>query len=41
MYPLEENTVIKFDFHNVSGTSKSIWYNIKFLREVDEDAVSE
>lgn len=41
VYPLEENTTIKFDFHNVSGQPKSVWYNIKFLREEGEDAMSE
>ena len=38
VYPLEENTVLKFDFYNVSGNPKSVWYNIKFLREGDSDA---
>lgn len=37
VYPLEANTVIKFDFYNVSGTPKSVWYNIKFLREEQEE----
>ncbi len=41
VYPLEENTPIKFDFYNVSGQPKSVWYNIKFLREEGDDAVSE
>lgn len=41
VYPLEENTTIKFDFHNVSGTAKSIWYNVKFLREEGENELSE
>jgi len=43
VYPLDENTPIKFAFHNVSGKSKSVWYNIKFLRgeEEEEDELSE
>ena len=37
VYPLEENTVLKFDFYNVSGNPKSVWYNVKFLRGDDGD----
>ena len=32
VYPVLENTTLKFDFYNVSGTPKTVWYNIKFLR---------
>ncbi|MGM7682860.1 hypothetical protein ACSVDA_11970 [Cytobacillus sp. Hm23] len=32
VYPLEPNMEIKFDFHNISGVEKEVWYNIKFLR---------
>lgn len=37
VYPVEENTTLKFNFYNVSGEPKSVWYNIKFLREEDGD----
>lgn len=32
VYPLEANSVIKFDFYNMSGVEKKVWYNVKFLR---------
>lgn len=32
VYPLKPNTTIKFDFHNMSGVEKNVWYNVKFLR---------
>lgn len=32
VYPVPANTEIKFDFYNVSGTAKQVWYNVKFLR---------
>lgn len=32
VYPLPPNAEVKFDFYNVSGTAKTVWYNIKFLR---------
>ena len=41
VYPLKENTVIKFEFHNVSGEVKFIWYNIKFLREGEGNGLPE
>lgn len=37
VYPMEEDTEVKFEFFNVSGEPKSVWYNIKFLREEDEE----
>lgn len=41
VYPVKENTQIKFDFYNVSGEEKSVWYNVKFLREEDKGELSE
>lgn len=32
VYPLKPNSVIKFDFYNMSGVEKNVWYNVKFLR---------
>lgn len=32
VYPLPANTTIKFDFYNISGSAKQVWYNVKFLR---------
>lgn len=32
VYPVPANTELKFDFYNVSGEAKTVWYNIKFLR---------
>lgn len=32
VYPLPANAAIKFDFYNVSGQTKQVWYNVKFLR---------
>lgn len=32
VYPLDPNTNIQFDFYNVSGQAKQVWYNVKFLR---------
>ncbi|WP_145052837.1 hypothetical protein [Paenibacillus xylanexedens] len=33
VYPLPENAEIKFEYHNLSGTKKQVWYNVKFLRQ--------
>lgn len=33
VYPLPEDAEIKFDFYNVSGEAKQVWYNVKFLRQ--------
>lgn len=32
VYPVPANTELKFEFSNVSGTAKTVWYNVKFLR---------
>lgn len=32
VYPLPADAEVKFEFHNVSGQAKSVWYNVKFLR---------
>ena len=32
VYPVPKNSEIKFDFFNVTGTAKQVWYNVKFLR---------
>lgn len=32
VYPVPANSEIKFDFYNVSGSAKQVWYNVKFLR---------
>lgn len=37
VYPLEEDTEIKFEFYNESGEPKTVWYNIKFLKGVEEE----
>lgn len=39
VYPVFANTVLKFDFYNISGTPKAVWYNIKFLRKADQMGV--
>lgn len=36
VYPLDGGTQLKFVFTNNSGNPKSVWYNIKFLREEGE-----
>lgn len=33
VYFVPAHTPIRFDFYNVSGTAKQVWYNIKFLRK--------
>lgn len=33
VYPLESNTTLQFKYYNVSKSAKTVWYNIKFLRE--------
>ncbi|WP_426455277.1 hypothetical protein ACP26L_36335 (plasmid) [Paenibacillus sp. S-38] len=33
VYPLPANADIKFEYMNVSGTAKQVWYNVKFLRK--------
>lgn len=32
VYLVEANTLIKLGFHNVSGTSKTVWVNMRFLK---------
>jgi hypothetical protein len=32
VYPLPADAEIKFDFYNISGEAKQVWYNVKFLR---------
>jgi hypothetical protein len=32
VYPLPANTPVRFDFFNVSGEAKTVWFNVKFLR---------
>lgn len=31
VYPLPANAPLKFDYYNVSGSAKQVWYNLKFL----------
>lgn len=31
VYPIPANTPIRFDFVNQSGTSKQVWFDVKFL----------
>jgi hypothetical protein len=31
VYPVPANGGVKFEFHNVSGVAKQVWYNIKYL----------
>ncbi|QDS36264.1 hypothetical protein [Brevibacillus brevis] len=33
VYPLKPNAQVRFDFHNITGTEKKVWYNVKFLRK--------
>lgn len=33
VYPLPGNAEIKFEYHNLSGSAKQVWYNVKFLRK--------
>jgi hypothetical protein len=33
VYPVNSNVTFKFDFYNVSGIAKQVWYNMKFLRQ--------
>ncbi|MBO9598579.1 MAG: hypothetical protein J7559_12285 [Cohnella sp.] len=33
VFPLAAGTSIKFQFFNVSGEAKQVWYNVKFLRK--------
>ncbi len=32
VYPIEPNTVIKFEYFNISKSAKTVWYNVKFLK---------
>lgn len=38
VYPVESDVPFTFIYYNNSGQPKSVWYNIKFLREGVEDS---